>query len=113
MYAYCHETGEILAFTMGKRNAETVRNLLLKLKDLSIDYYLTDCWNVFKQTLPYEKHLIGKRFTKAIEGINTFFRVRLRRLMRRTTCFSKKLLNHYNMIKLLIYQRNINASYIL
>ena len=37
LYAYCRQTDEVLAFTMGKRNSKTARNLLLKLKGLEID----------------------------------------------------------------------------
>jgi len=112
LYAYCCETDEILAFTMGKRNSKAVRNLLLKLKALEIDWYLTDSWKAFKEVLPYYKHLIGKQFTKAIEGVNTWFRVRIRRLNRRTTCFSKKLIYLYAIIKLAICKRNQHSSYI-
>lgn len=112
IYAYCHQTGEILGFAMGKRNQKTVRQLLLKLKGLEIDFYLSDDWKAFKATLPYYKHLIGKQFTKAIEGVNTWFRTRIKRLVRRTTAFSKKLLYHYAIIKTAICQRNLNASYI-
>jgi IS1 family transposase len=62
--------------------------------------------------LPAEKHFIGKQYTKKIEGVNTWFRTRLRRLVRRTTCFSKKLTYHWSMIKLAIKKRNERASYI-
>ena len=112
LYAYCAQTDEILAFAMGKRNSKTVRNLLLKLKGLEIDFFLTDDWKAFKAELPYYQHLIGKQFTKAIEGVNTWFRTRLRRLVRRTTCFSKRLLYHHALIKLAIFKRNERASYI-
>ncbi len=112
LYAYCYETDEILAFAIGKRSSKTVRNLLLKLKGLEIDWYLTDKWEAFSKELPYYKHLIGKQFTKAIEGVNTWFRVRIRRLNRRTTCFSKKLVYLYAIIKLLICKRNKHPSYI-
>ena len=112
LYAYCYQTDEILAFTMGKRNSKTVRNLLLKLKGLEIDWYLTDSWKAFKEVLPYYKHLIGKQFTKAIEGVNTWFRTTIRRMNRRTTCFSKKLIYLYATIKLAICKRNQHASYI-
>ena len=112
LYAYCYQSDEILAFTMGKRNSKTVRNLLLKLKGLEIDWYLTDKWEAFAAELPYYQHLIGKQFTKAIEGVNTWFRVRIRRLNRRTTCFSKKLVYLYATIKLAITFRNQHASYI-
>jgi IS1 family transposase len=112
LYAYCAESDEILGFTLGKQSAKTVKNLMLKLKYLEIDFFCTDDWESFAAVLPYHKHLIGKQFTKAIEGVNTWFRTRLRRLVRRTTCFSKKVLNHYSMIKLAIYHRNQPLSYI-
>ncbi len=112
LYAYCYQRDEILAFTMGKRNSKTVRNLLVKLKELEINWYLTDKWEAFAAELPYYHHLIGKQFTKAIEGMNTWFRVRIRRLNRLTTCFSKKLVYLYAIIKLAISIRNKHLSYI-
>ena len=112
LYAYCPESGEILGFAMGKRNTKNVTNLMLKLKNIEVDFFCTDDWEAFAALLPYYKHLIGKCFTKAIEGVNTWFRTRVRRLVRRTVCFSKKLLNHYSMIKLVIYHRNHPLSYI-
>ena len=112
IYAYSAEDDEILGFTMGKRSQRTVSNLLVKLKALEIDWFVTDNWEAFKAVLPVQKHLIGKQFTKAIEGVNTWFRTRLRRLVRRTVCFSKKLIYHYSIIKMAIYHRNIHSSYI-
>lgn len=111
LYAYAPGEDEILAFAMGKRSAETVRRLMIKLKQVNIEQFLTDDWEAFKAVLPAQKHLAGKQHTKHIEGINTWFRTRLRRLMRRTTCFSKKLLYHYSMIKLIIFLRNNKLSY--
>jgi len=112
LYAYAPQEDEILGFAMGKRNAETVRRLMLKLKQLDIDWFLTDLWEAFAAVLPANRHLRGRQYTKNIEGINTWFRTRVRRLMRRTTCFSKKLIYHYSMIKIIIYHRNLKTSYI-
>ena len=112
LYAYCAESKEILGFSMGKRSTKTVKNLMVKLKGLEVDFYCTDDWEAFRSVLPYYQHLIGKRFTRAIEGVNTFFRTRVRRLVRKTICFSKKVYNHYAMIKLIIYHRNNPLSYI-
>ena len=112
LYAYCHEADEILVFTMGKRSSKTVNNLPVKLKGLEINWYLTDKWKAFAEVLPYYQNLIGKQFTKAIEGVNAWFRVRIRRLNRRTTCFSKKLVYLYTITKLAIAKRNQQASYI-
>jgi IS1 family transposase/DNA-directed RNA polymerase subunit RPC12/RpoP len=112
LYAYCADSGEILGFTMGKRSIKTVKNLMVKLKHLEVGFYCTDDWEAFSAVLPYYQHLIGKQFTRAIEGINTWFRTRVRRLVRRTVCFSKKVYSHYAMIKLVIYHRNNPLSYI-
>lgn len=112
LYAYAPQEDEILGFAMGKRSAETVRRLMMKLKGLDIQWFLTDWWEAFAAVLPAHKHLSGKQYTKNIEGINTWFRTRVRRLMRKTTCFSKKLIYHYSMIKIIIYHRNLKASYI-
>ena len=112
LYAYAVEEDEILAFTLGKRSAKTVENLLVKLKQLDIEYFLTDDWEAFRAVLPQNRHLSGKQYTKNIEGVHTFFRTRIRRLMRRTVCFSKKLIYHYSMLKIIIFLRNNRPSYI-
>ena len=112
LYAYAIEEDEIIAFTMYSRSAEAIRNLCVKLKLLDIDFFLTDEWEAFGSVLPKTKHIAGKTFTNAIEGINTFFRTRVRRRIRRTVCFSKKLIYHYSTIKIVIYHRNQQSSYI-
>ena len=112
LYAICKQSGEILAANWGKRDKKSIKALLKKLQGVEIDFYCTDYWKAFGQVLPKEKHIIGKKYTKKIEGINTWFRTRLRRLTRRTVCFSKKLLYHYAIMKTAIYERNLGTSYI-
>ncbi|MEX8548620.1 MAG: IS1 family transposase [Mucilaginibacter sp.] len=112
LYAICEQSGEILAASWGKRDKRNIKELLKKLQGLEINFYCTDQWKAFAEVLPKEKHIIGKKHTKKIEGINTWFRTRLRRLARRTVCFSKKLLYHYSIMKTAIYERNIRTSYI-
>jgi insertion element IS1 protein InsB len=105
-YAYSPEYDEILAYACGSRSAKTVRALLKKLKEVEIDQYCTDNWKSFTKVLPVEKHMIGKEYTKNIEGVNTCLRARNRRLVRRTTCFSKKKENHQASINLMFRYRN-------
>nr|WP_245402711.1 IS1 family transposase [Pontibacter sp. E15-1] len=104
VYAYCPEGKEIVAMVCGSRSAATVRKLCRKLEGLQVNWFCTDKWRAFAKVLPYEKHLIGKRFTKAIEGVNTALRLRNRRMNRKTTCFSKQEANH-------MYAMNITISY--
>ncbi len=112
LYAICKNSGEILAANWGKRNKKSVRALLKKLRGIAVGFYCTGHWQAFAEVLTREKHIIGKKHTKKIEGINTWFRTRLRRLTRRTVCFSKKLIYHYSIMKTAIYERNIRSSYI-
>ena len=111
LYAYAQEEDEILALTLGKRSKKTLKDLLKRLGDVRVNFWCTDGWKVFGQVLPADEHLVGKQFTKAIEGVNTCLRARCRRLHRRTTGFSKKVRNHWDAIRLVVHQRNARPSY--
>ena len=108
LYAYCAETKEILALTMGKRSKKTVKDLVKRMKDISVNFWCTDNWKAFKEVFLPDYHLVGKKFTKAIEGVNTSLRNSCKRLIRRTTAFYKKVINHWCAVKLVIYHRNLN-----
>jgi insertion element IS1 protein InsB len=114
-YAYAPETREILAFTMGRRNIEQLRFLMLKIKHLKIkiDYYRTDAFEGFKTLLSDYQHLIGKEYTKAIEGRNTCIRARIARFQRRSTKFSKKLFYQWWLFTIFVFSLNYRVSYIL
>ena len=112
LYAYCGQTKEILALAMGKRSKKTVKDLFKRLKGIQVNFWCTDAWKAFKEVFPVENHLIGKCFTKAIEGVNTSLRNACKRLIRRTTAFSKKMTNHWCAVKLVMASRNLKASYI-
>jgi len=58
---------------------------------VEIDYFCTDGFKGFERRFQRHKHSIGKKYTKYIEGCNTNIRVKLTRLQRRSTKFSKKL----------------------
>jgi IS1 family transposase/transposase-like protein len=105
-YAYDKETKKILAFQIGKRNDKSCKALLKKLSHLQIEKYCTDEWKSYKKYIPKEKHIVSKRKTTHIERKNRDFRTHLKRLCRRTVCFSKKDDMHYGIIKTYIHHRN-------
>lgn len=84
------ENDEIVAYVTGDRSSKTVKKLYKKLEHLEIDEFCTDDWLAFQKVLPAHKHKVGKKYTKNIEGVNTCFRAGNTRLVRQTTCFSKK-----------------------
>ena len=61
---------------------------------------------VFFNRLDFDFKQVGKRHTVDIEGNNNRFRQRLRRVFRKTCCFSKKLENHFKAFDLLFHYVN-------
>lgn len=113
-YAYAPQSQEILAMTMGKRSVKQLRSLMLQIKHLKveIDFYCTDGFEGFKTVFPYYQHLVGKQFTKHIEGVNTYIRSKIASLHRRTTKFSKKLVYQWYLLKIFVFYFNELPSYI-
>ena len=52
-------------------------------------FVFTDKWRAYKGILPKCKHVIGKRYTQAIESMNATFRHYLCRFRRKTKGYSK------------------------
>jgi IS1 family transposase len=106
-YAYDKDSGKILAFHIGKRGDKSCKALLKKLSHLQIEKYCTDEWKSYKKHIAEEKHIVSKRKTTHIERRNRDFRTHLKRLYRKTVCFSKKDDMHYGIIKPYIQYRNV------
>ncbi|VTQ25034.1 transposase IS1 orfB [Streptococcus pneumoniae] len=97
-YAYNTKTGGVLACTFGPRTDETCRELLALLTPFNIGMLTTDEWGSYTRALPKEKHLTGKIFTQRIERNNLTLRTRIKRLARKTLCFSRSVELHEKVI---------------
>jgi insertion element IS1 protein InsB len=65
-------------------------SLLKKLLEpFGIKRYCTDGWGAYERHLPAERHEIGKQKTQRIEQKHLRLRTRIKRLVRKTICFSK------------------------
>jgi insertion element IS1 protein InsB len=88
-HAIDHDSGKILAYTFGKR----IDAVFLELKDLlapfGITRFYTDGLGAYEPHLPPEQHVIGKTNTQKIERKHLTLRTRIKRLARKTICFSK------------------------
>jgi IS1 family transposase len=80
----------------GKRDLKTAQKQRERIKGpgISYDRTATDGWDGFLSAFREENHAAGKEQTAGIEGNNCRLRRRIRRALRRTCCFSKKLFNH-------------------
>ena len=111
IYAYCRKTGEIVGYVWGRRNKWTVKRLRKQLQERGITFkqIAMDKWESFMSVFSDCKCLIGKEFTVGIEGNNCLIRHRVRRLFRRTCCFSKKEENHYKCFDLWVQYHNFGV----
>lgn len=112
-HAVDHATNTVLAYVFGKRKDTVFQELKRLLAPLNIGRYYTDDWGAYERHLESETHEIGKANTQKIERKNLNFRTWIKRLTRRTICFSKLEIMHDIVIGLLInkveFGRDIHA----
>ncbi len=60
--------------------------------------FTTDGWPNYQQQLSQLKHLVGKILTQRIERHHLTLRTHIKRLARRTICFSKSIELHEKVI---------------
>ena len=101
-HALDHQTGKVLAYVLGRRKDEVFLQLKALLTPCGITRYYTDYCGAYERNLPPEVHTSGKRNTQQIECKHLTLRTRLKRLVRRTICFSKSTELHDIVIGLFI-----------
>jgi insertion element IS1 protein InsB len=101
-YAVDHRTNTILAYVFGRRKDEVFKKLKELLEPFNIAKYYTDDWGAYERHLEKQKHEVGKKNTQKIERKNLNLRTWIKRLARKTICFSKSETLHDIVIGLLI-----------
>jgi len=101
-----------VAYVWGKRDLKTAKKLRKRLKHRGVtyDYVAMDNGESFLSAFGEDKQLIGKEYTKGIEGNNCRLRHSIRRAFRKTCCFSKCLVNHLKAFDMAFFY--INYGYI-
>jgi len=67
-----------------------------------IHHFYTDGAEVYQRHLEPEQHTVGKTYTQKIERKHLTLRTRIKRLVRKTICFSKSILLHDIVIGLFV-----------
>jgi insertion element IS1 protein InsB len=102
-YIVERKSGVVIAWENGKRKDEVLKKLLNSVEHLPIIYCFTDDWGAYKRLFPSEyQHITGKDNTWKIERKNLNFRTHIKRLNRKTICFSKNEQIHDNVIGMYI-----------
>jgi insertion element IS1 protein InsB len=88
-HAIDHHTGTVLAYVLGRRQDTVFLELKGLLEPFGITRYFTDGWGAYERHVEAEQHTVGKAHTQKIESKHINLRTRIKRLVRRTICFSK------------------------
>jgi len=99
-HAIDHRTGRVLAYGMGTRKDAVLLKLRALLAPFGITRYYTDKAGVYQRHLPPEQHTVGKLMMQKIERKHLTLRTRLKRLARKTLCFSRSRVMHDLLIGL-------------
>ena len=101
-HAIDHESGKVLAYVFGDHKDAVFLQLKALLEPFGITRFYTDDWGAYERHLSSEEHVIGKQNTQKIERKHLTLRTRIKRLARKTICFSKLKKMHDIVIGLFI-----------
>jgi insertion element IS1 protein InsB len=101
-HAIDHYTGQVLAYVCGTREDDVFIALKALLEPFGITRFYTDGWGAYRRHLDPSQHTVGKQHTQKIERKHTTLRARIKRLVRKTICFSRSVLMHDLVIGLFI-----------
>lgn len=88
-HAIDHATGQVLAYVLAPHTDTALKKLMQLLAPFSIQKFYTDGWGAYTRILDEEHHEVGKQYTQTIERKHLTLRTRIKRLTRKTICFSK------------------------
>jgi len=101
-HAIDHHTGAVLAYVFGRRTDEVFLRLKALLEPFGLTRFYTDHWGAYTRHLDPEVHRPGKQHTQKIERTHLTLRTRIKRLVRKTICFSKTTQMHDIVIGLFV-----------
>jgi len=105
-----HRTGTVLAYIVGKRQDQAFLELKALLQPFGIKRYYTDGWGAYQRHLDPEIHTVGKHNTQQLERKHLTLRTRIKRLVRKTICFSRSIRMHDIVIGLFINRFEFGVS---
>jgi insertion element IS1 protein InsB len=91
-----------LACVFERRQDAVFLELQTPLEPFGITQFYTDGWEAYERHIAPEQHTVGKQQTQKIESQHINLRTWIKRLVRRTICFSKTTTMHDVVIGLFI-----------
>jgi len=101
-HAIDHMSGAVLAYVLGSHKDSVFLKLKSLLAPFHITRFYTDDWGAYQRHIPEAQHEISKENTQKIERKHLTLRTRIKRLARKTICFSKSIQMHDIVLGLFI-----------
>ena len=108
-HAINHHSGTVLAYVFRQRKDAVFLQLQALLEPFGITRFYTDGWGAYERPIAPEQHQVGKEHTQKIASKHINLRTRIKRLVRRTICFSKTTTLHDLVIGLFINRYEFGA----
>jgi len=109
-HAIDHHTGQGLAYVFGRRQDTVFLELKELVEPFGLTRYFTDGWGAYERHVEAEQHTVGKENTQKIERKHMNLRTRIKRLVRRTICFSQTTTMYDLVIGLFINRYEFGVS---
>ena len=101
-HAIDHHSGQVLADVLGRRQDAVFLQRQALREPFGITRFDTDGWGAYERHIAPAQHHVGKENTQKIASKHINLRTRIKRLVRRTICFSKTTTMHDLVIGLFI-----------
>ena len=108
--AFGHYTHEVIAYCFGPRTDAMLQRLQQLLSPLNVVKWFTDGLAAYQRWIAPDELEVGKRNTQKIERFFLTLRTRIKRLARKTICFSKLDLMHDTVIGLFINREHFGRN---
>ncbi len=100
MYAINKINGKVIDFAVGRRNKENLQKVVKTVMQLIPSKMYTDGLNIYASLIPKTMHKVFQYNINKIERKNLTLRTHLKRLSRKTICYSKSEKMLENSLKL-------------
>ena len=89
VYAINRKTKQVIDFSVGSRSNDNISKVTNSVLLLNPKRMYTDGWRSYKSLVPQAIHSVVKSQTNTIERFNLNLRTHLKRLSRKTLCYTK------------------------
>jgi insertion element IS1 protein InsB len=102
-------SGVVLAYAFGRRADKVLVKLQQLLKPFGLVHFYTDAAGVYERHLPTAAPTVGNIYTQQIERKHLTLRARMKRLARKTICFSKSVFMPDTVIGLFVNRYEVDT----